>query len=119
MFPYSADGLLSAGPFNPVSHCNYKAGNFIRLKIAADSAGYTDNRWCTYKQAEKQGWHIRKGEKGTLLEKWIFEEEKLVTDPDTGKTTKEKVQLSPPKCNYFLCLQWRADRWNPGEPSPS
>ena len=61
-------------PFNPVSHCNYKAGNFIRLKIAADSAGYTDNRWCTYKQAEKQGWHIRKGEKGTLLEKWIFEE---------------------------------------------
>lgn len=88
-------------PFNPVSHCNYKAGNFIRLKIAADSAGYTDNRWCTYKQAEKQGWHIRKGEKGTLLEKWIFEEEKLVTDPDTGKTTKEKVQLSPPKCNYF------------------
>ena len=69
-------------PFNPVSHCNYKAGNFIRLKIAADSAGYTDNRWCTYKQAEKQGWHIRKGEKGTLLEKWIFEEEKLVTDPD-------------------------------------
>ena len=91
----------AARPFNPVSSCNYKAGNFIRLKLAAENAGYTDNRWCTYKQAEKQGWHIRKGEKGTLLEKWIFEQEKDVKDPETGKTVKEKVPLNPPKCNYF------------------
>ncbi len=45
-------------PFNPVSGTIYKGVNHINLSIALD--GNVDPRWMTLKQANDQGWKIKK-----------------------------------------------------------
>lgn len=40
----------------------YRGLNRMRLMIAAEEQGYTDSRWCTYKQAQEKGWQVKKGE---------------------------------------------------------
>lgn len=32
--------------------------------------GYTDNRWATFNQIKDAGWHVKKGAKSALIEKW-------------------------------------------------
>jgi antirestriction protein ArdC len=50
--------------------------------------GYESPYWLTFKQAEKLGGTVKKGEKGTIVVLWQpFE--KMVTDDD-GKTTKKR-----------------------------
>jgi antirestriction protein ArdC len=34
--------------------------------------GYEDPRWLTYRQAQENGWQVRRGEKGTHIEFWQF-----------------------------------------------
>lgn len=92
---------ISKLPYNPVTFVHYKAGNIMRLLVSSIESGFTDPRWCTYKQAQKMGWNVKKGAKGTLLEKWIFTEEKIVEDEKTGEKRKEVVTLKRPKCNFF------------------
>lgn len=87
-------------PYNPVSGFHYLAGNRIRLTMAAINAGYQDPRWMTFIQAKKQGYHVKKGEKSTLLEKWIFTKEVKEKD-EHGKKVKKVVRLEHPICNYF------------------
>ena len=50
---------------NPVNHegTPYKGGN--ALKLAAK--GFADPRWMTYKQAEANGYQVKKGEKSTQI----------------------------------------------------
>lgn len=89
-------------PFNPVSEAVYKGNNRMRLMMESYLAGYSDNRWVTFNQAKEHDWHIKKGEKGVLCEKWIFEEQKVIEDPDTGEKKKEWVELDYPKVNFFI-----------------
>ena len=101
--------INSSKPYNPTSSACYKGGNRLKLMLIADFRGYNDNRWVTFKQATANGWQIKKGEKGTQLEKWIFTEErakrdennKLVKDAN-GNNVKEIVKLDKPKVNYFV-----------------
>lgn len=90
----------SLRPHNPVSNAFYKGGNRLKLMIEAFNNEYNDSRWITYKQAEKMGWQVKKGEKGTLLEKWIFTEEKEIINED-GTKERKIVELEKPKVNYF------------------
>ena len=68
-------------PYNPVSTAVYKGTNRMRLMMGSYLSGYSDNRWVTFNQAKEHEWHIKKGEKGILCEKWIFEEQKIIEDP--------------------------------------
>ncbi len=49
-------------PKNPVSGTVYRGVNRLTLGMAAEERGYTDPRWCTYDQAQKQGWQVRRHE---------------------------------------------------------
>lgn len=89
-------------PYNPVSTAVYKGTNRMRLMMGSYLSGYSDNRWVTFNQAKEHEWHIKKGEKGILCEKWIFEEQKIIEDPDTGEKKKEWVELDYPKVNFFI-----------------
>src|ERR1035438_3566559 len=60
--PWEA-GELGRSPFNPTTNKPYRGGNVLGLMIAGMRKGYTDPRWCTYKQAMDNGWQVRKGEK--------------------------------------------------------
>lgn len=64
--PWESAGM----PLNPTTDKAYRGGNAIHLMAAGLLRGYEDPRWMTYKQAEENGWQIRKGEKGTHIEFW-------------------------------------------------
>lgn len=88
-------------PHNPSSNTTYKGSNRFRLLFAEDENGYQDSRWLTYKQANDLGYKVKKGEKGTLLEKWIWtKEEKTINE--NGEEETKTVELSKPIVNYFI-----------------
>jgi len=51
-------------PYNPTTGKAYRGGNVIGLMLAAMKNQFPDPRWLTYKQAESNGWQVRRGERG-------------------------------------------------------
>lgn len=88
-------------PYNPFTKVRYRGGNRFRLLDAVTEKGYQDPRWGTFLQYQKKGYSIRKGEKGTLCEKWIFEEEIREKNLE-GKIEIKKVKLERPMVSYFV-----------------
>jgi antirestriction protein ArdC len=99
--PWSPDdaGQALSLPFNATTGRAYRGANSLYLMARQMQMGSVDPRWCTYKQAQAQGWQVRKGEKGTTVEYWQFdrEEERLRED---GRTEKVNVRLSQPRVFY-------------------
>lgn len=71
-------------PMNPTTGAGYRGVNFVLLSL--DSNGRVDNRWMTYAQAAKQGWQVRKGEKGRTIIK--------VVELDTDKSDASESSQS-------------------------
>ena len=97
-------------PHNPYSKAYYKGSNRFRLLYEEDSKGYNDSRWLTFKQIElinekikekDKQLKIKDKEKGTLLEKWIWQEIKEEIDEETGEEKKTLVNLKKPIVRYF------------------
>ena len=80
-------------PMNPTTGKRYRGINAISLLMAQPNQ---DPRWLTYKQAEAEGWQVRRGEKSRTVEYWQFEKEE--TDKATGE--KRTVQLERPRAFY-------------------
>ncbi len=87
-------------PYNPSTGKTYKGIN--SLQLLSEERG--DPRWLTYKQAQAEGAQVRRGEKGTLVQYWKFEEERAVKGADgkpvldaAGQQTKEVAQLRQPR----------------------
>lgn len=55
---------------NAVNGKRYRGLNSLWLSYVASAKGYTDPRWCTFKQAKEKGWNVKKGEKATGVEFW-------------------------------------------------
>ena len=68
--PWSAGGEM---PRNPATGKEYHGGNAIALMMQ----GYDDPRWMTYKQATSIGCQVRKGERGTSIIYWKYEDTKV------------------------------------------
>ena len=87
---WQSGGSLSM-PINPTSGKAYRGGNVIGLMVAAMKNQYSDPRWLTYKQAESNGWQVRRGERGTQVEFWkpVNKEEEdldIFADDDNDKS---------------------------------
>ncbi|CDG90616.1 zincin-like metallopeptidase domain-containing protein [Xenorhabdus bovienii] len=88
-------------PYNLTTGNRYRGMNSIWLHMQ----GHNDPRWMTYKQAAAEGAQVRKGEKGTHIVYWKFNEEKKaideqgrpIIDPETGKQKTINVQLERPR----------------------
>ncbi len=63
-------GWIAERPLNVVSNTEYRGVNSMWLSYTAEKKGYSDPRWCTFKQAKDNGWNVRKGEHGTQVEFW-------------------------------------------------
>ena len=87
-------------PQNPVSHVRYKGGNRIRLIQQVGEKGYQDPRWMTRRHLQEQGYYIKKGEKQTICEKWIFTKKEKYLDED-GQEKVREVELEKPMVSYF------------------
>lgn len=82
---WSEPYLPSLTPHNPVSGTTYSGGNRLHLGFVGYMRGFSDNRWCTFNQIRDSGWHLKKGSKAAIIEKWreFAVREK---DEDTGET---------------------------------
>lgn len=67
---WSEPYIPSLSPHNPVSGTVYQGGNRFHLGFVGYMRGFTDNRWCTFNQIRDSGWHLKKGAKAALIEKW-------------------------------------------------
>jgi antirestriction protein ArdC len=74
-------------PFNPTSGKTYRGGNAIHLMAMGSRHGYEDPRWLTYRQAQENGWQVRRGEKGTQVEFWQF--------PGSGRLSGTREDQDP------------------------
>lgn len=63
-------GFRGMRDVNAVTGKAYSGGNVIRLLASARAQGFEDPRWCTFKQAQEQGWNVKRGSKGTRIEFW-------------------------------------------------
>lgn len=57
-------------PENAITGKRYRGINSFWLSFSAEAMGYKDHRWCTFKQAQDKGWHVKKGEHATPVEYW-------------------------------------------------
>lgn len=90
-------------PHNAVTGNRYKGVNAVALMMA----GRDDQRWLTYKQAEAIGAQVKKGERGTGIIYWKFDDEKPLKDESgrpirdaEGKVLTAKVRLERPTPFY-------------------
>lgn len=66
----------SQRPYNATTEKDYRGVNAMWLSFRAGQKGYTDPRWCTFKQAKDNGWSVKKGERGTSIEFWSIYDKK-------------------------------------------
>ncbi|NDV26902.1 zincin-like metallopeptidase domain-containing protein [Desulfovibrio sp. JC010] len=115
--------------FNPVTGNVYRGFNQVMLS----SDGLNDPRFMTYKQAESQGWQVRRGAKSQTLVYWQYdainevkdENGKPVLDED-GNVKTERVENAKPVKRFFNVFhasqidgipEWdgREISWNPDD----
>ena len=85
------EGVFAIGRINnPVSHARYRGINLVRLYIDQMANGYKDGRYMTYKQAQSQGWQVKKGAVGIRLEKYLFDKVVEEKNEETGEIEKNR-----------------------------
>jgi N-terminal domain of anti-restriction factor ArdC len=82
-----------ATPRNAATDQRYRGINVLTLGMSALAFSSGDPRWATYKQAEDQGWQVRKGERG--MTGYFFKrlEVRDDTQPDGGEETVRRIPL--------------------------
>ena len=91
-------------PYNPTTGNEYRGGNAMWLMSRAESRGYDDARWLTYRQSQEQGAQVRKGEKGTPIQFWKWQGLEPVRDGQgkpmldgEGNPVRELVRYERPR----------------------
>lgn len=91
-------------PYNPTTGNEYRGANAMWLMSRAESRGYDDARWLTYRQAQEQGAQVRKGEKGTPIQFWKWQGLEPVRDGQgkpmldgEGNPVRELVRYERPR----------------------
>lgn len=98
-------------PYNPTTGAKYKGANALWLSMQ----GRSDPRWMTYKQAQSIGAQVMKGQKGTLIQYWKFQDTVIAKDDNgkpildsDGKPVKKTIQLDRPK--VFSAVVFNAEQ---------
>src|SRR5215471_15160995 len=73
---WKTSGKDSRLPYNLVSGKPYRGANVFSLLCS----GYSQNGWCTYKQAQALGYQVRKGEKASPVMFWKFPDKETVKE---------------------------------------
>ncbi|RYY19953.1 MAG: DUF1738 domain-containing protein, partial [Sphingobacteriaceae bacterium] len=92
-------------PYNPTTGNNYKGLNIFALMME----GRNDPRWMTFKQADVNKWSVKKGEKGTLINFYKFDEQKALRDeagnPKLDEQGKQKY-ITVKRENPIITAAW-------------
>lgn len=76
---------------NAVTDRPYHGLNIMLLNLAAITKGFVDPRWLTFRNAEKLGGHIKKGEKGVGIVFWKFHSAPRDEDIAAGNVVDRNV----------------------------
>ncbi len=90
-------------PVNAVSGQKYHGSNSLWLSYTASERGYSDPRWCTFKQAQENGWRVKKDERGTRIEFFSFYD-KLSKKNITSQEAEKIREENPDKYNERIRL---------------
>lgn len=88
--PWHRSWSAKQRPFNAVTNTTYRGVNSLWLSYNQFAREFDDPRWCTFKQAQTQGWKIKPGSKGTRVEFWSLYD----TEEKKKLTQREAKQLS-------------------------
>lgn len=95
-------GCSASDPMNPCTGTHYSGGNRLNLMFAALDSG--DNRFCTYKQAARRGWQVRRGAKGHIVEKYsrinVYERD------EGGEVERDKEGRAKIRFSYLAPVGW-------------
>lgn len=85
---------------NAITNRPYRGLNIMLLNLVAMLKGFVDPRWLTFRNAEKLGGNIRKGEKGVQVIFWKFlpvqsRKEDGEMDPDTDVNDNKERKVIP------------------------
>jgi len=99
-------------PYNPTTGNPYRGMNSVWLMSRAESLGYSDVRWMTYRQAQAAGAQVRKGEKGTAIQFWKWQGLEPVRDADGKPVLDENGQSVRRVVRYERPRVWSAIVFN-------
>jgi antirestriction protein ArdC len=91
--PWTAAQGQGFMPVNASTGKRYRGINAMHL-LAQDRA---DPRWLTYKQAADLGAQVRRGERGTMVQYWKFEDNRTKDDQGEWGTAGQPVANTPGK----------------------
>ena len=105
-----------------------EAGNSLYLSVAQTAKGYSDNRWGTYKQIKELGGQVRKGEKGSHVLFYKFDDEQRAREDgprdESGKPGEPGEQSRPPLVRAYTVFNveqaegLKLERREDAEPAP-
>lgn len=75
-------------PYNATTGKDYQGGNALWLMVTAESKGYADARWMTYKQAQAIDAQVMKGERGTLIQ-YIKKFDQVPIENEQGQPVRD------------------------------
>ena len=99
-------------PYNPTTGNAYRGMNAVWLMSCAESQGYSDVRWMTYRQTQAAGAQVRKGEKGTAIQFWKWQGLEPVRDADGNPVLDENSQPARQVVRYERPRVWSAIVFN-------
>lgn len=79
-------------PVNATTGRQYRGVNSLNLSFQAEEQGYSDPRWCTYRQAQEKGWQVMKGARGSRVEYWAYYDvlqKKLLSWPEAVRLARQ------------------------------
>lgn len=103
--PWEACWHVSS-PQNAVTGKRYRGVNNLLLGLMSDVRGWSDPRWCTYRQAQEKGWQVVKGSKGLPVEYWAYydrNDKKLLSWKDANAL----IRNAPDYAARYLQLRCR------------
>ena len=80
---------------NGLTNRPYRGLNIMLLNMVAMMKGFVDPRWLTFRNAEKLGGHVKKGEKGVGILFWKFLSVKESDDDGTVADSDEDRKVVP------------------------
>ncbi len=96
--PWDSGAAAPTGPVNGVTGHQYRGINVLLLGSHPLAFESGDPRWCSYKQAQEQGWQVRRGERASTV--FFFKRVEVADDntktDDTGNTKTVPMLRSYP-----------------------
>ncbi len=96
-------------PINTISKKPYRGIN----RLVLSTAGFSDPRFLTFKQALDLGGHVRKGEKGLPVVFWKFERDADSEDRKNSVVCRSFTVFNVEQCNDLDVPEFEAPQVNP------